>query len=203
MTPNERIEQSIKEMGKATLREYETRLLLEEVADSFQALVGAEKRGTSRHVTMVNMYYVLDYALNLHYHILLSLAKKHLFMKTGWHEFVKEKQANCQSVLVSKANEYASKKSRFQNFYTAQQLSGLPSTDCLLMFALKHLSSIVDICNLNEEEFMSKWPTYSQAAGILSEKFGDLYNYIHLLSGLIEEVHGVTSGDMGEAGDNG
>lgn len=190
MNANERIEQSITDMSRVFERDYVTSQLIEELVDSFQSCwENVEVEATS--ILLSNVSYVVDYALNAHFAMMKKIRILHNMPEIGFKTFVSEKQSNCHSVLVSKQAEYASKNSRFQNFYTAQAILGRgthPETT-VLMFALKHLSSIVDIGNMDGEEFSSKWPTFDKAAGILAEKYGDLYNYMHLLCGLIEEVH--------------
>ena len=83
-------------------------------------------------------------------------------------------------VLLSKAEEYAAGKCRYENFYMSAELNDSDAITCLMGFMLKHFTSIIQIA-----ENPIHYSKHKDLDWLLNEKFTDLYNYTALLWGLM------------------
>ena len=82
----------------------------------------------------------------------------------------------CQSILKSKAKEYATE-DRLHNFRVAADLQGVPAKNALGGMMAKHTVSVYDMCGSKESFSQELW----------SEKITDSINYLLLLRALIQE----------------
>ena len=99
-------------------------------------------------------------------------------MDTNTFNNIIEKQIErSTSVLVNKAQEYATDNDRLHNFKAAAALRGISVRDALAGMMLKHTVSIYDMCNTNLEYTEAVW----------NEKITDHINYLLLLRAVIEE----------------
>lgn len=98
-----------------------------------------------------------------------------------------------EKVLLNKAKEYASDKSRFHNFERASELCSQVESDILspeqsiFGMAMKHIVSCEDLINQLVPSLGSarKPDDAKRIAAMLDEKFGDAVNYILLLTGYL------------------
>ena len=82
-----------------------------------------------------------------------------------------------QTVLTSKAKEYAADDDRLHNFKVAAAFAGTrPAEECW-GFARKHLVSIMDMVKSGKDYPQELW----------SEKLGDAVNYLILLKACVED----------------
>lgn len=89
----------------------------------------------------------------------------------------------CRNVFVSKTAEYdLTPVDRFRTFKVAGELQNLTAKQALCGMMCKHVTSIFDMVETNEDYPLEKW----------DEKITDNINYLLLLRGLIEEekMHG-------------
>lgn len=86
-----------------------------------------------------------------------------------------------RSVLATKADEYASDKSRFHNFYRAGQIQGCTPERALMGMMTKHTVSVMDIIDNIEK---GEHPNIE----LWDEKIGDYINYLLLLDGMVREL---------------
>ena len=84
----------------------------------------------------------------------------------------------CRNVLVFKSKEYdLETDDRFHSFKVAAELQGLTPKQALCGMMCKHVVSVFDMVESNEDYSLEKW----------DEKITDNINYLLLLRGLIEE----------------
>lgn len=82
-----------------------------------------------------------------------------------------------QTVLTSKAKEYADDEDRLHNFKVAAAFAGTRPTEECWGFARKHLVSLMDMVKSGKEYPMALW----------QEKLGDAVNYLILLRACVED----------------
>ncbi len=96
---------------------------------------------------------------------------------------VEKRFDSCKSILLSKADEYASGTDRLHNFIRAGAARGRdPVVVALDGMMMKHLVSVWDIIDI-----MGDHPDYVPCRDVVAEKIGDCINYLLLLEGLIED----------------
>ena len=104
-----------------------------------------------------------------------------------FEEVLRQRLANIQLVLGSKAKEYAKEGNRYHNFDVASRIEGNEPEQALWGMLLKHIVSVKDL--VNAPETATKY--------LVNEKIGDFINYLILLEGLlnrrIEDNNGTTN----------
>ena len=78
---------------------------------------------------------------------------------------------------MKKAEEYAGKNNRLEQFYRAGAAQVTTPHMALMGMATKHFTSIVDMCKDPEKYTIKQW----------DEKVGDLRNYTFLLDALVRD----------------
>ena len=94
-----------------------------------------------------------------------------------FQELLKKRLSSIKAVLGQKAKEYASDGDRLHNFKMAARIKGESPAQALWGMAMKHLVSVVDLIEGNQE------PTEA----MVDEKIGDLVNYMILLEALFKD----------------
>jgi hypothetical protein len=95
-------------------------------------------------------------------------------------QIILDKRLNSiQSVLASKATEYATSSDRLHNFNRAAQILGIDRRSALTGMLSKHLVSILDIV----DNFENIKPSFE----MIEEKIGDAINYLILLEAMLKE----------------
>jgi hypothetical protein len=94
---------------------------------------------------------------------------------------VNNRLTKCKEILIEKAKEYSSTDNRLHNFDKASQMTGEHREKVLWGMAMKHLVSIVDIINSMQD--LKHIPKQE----LVSEKIGDMVNYLLLLEASIED----------------
>lgn len=84
-----------------------------------------------------------------------------------------------QRILATKAEEYASNKSRFHNFEVAGRKAGTTPEKALLGMMMKHVVAVDDLVDWIEE------CPHKLTNEIINEKIGDNINYLILLEGML------------------
>lgn len=98
-------------------------------------------------------------------------------MKTEeFNEVVKKQLGRCESILVKKAEEYATE-DRLHNFKVAAKIENCSPEQALMGMMAKHTVSVYDMLNSGKEYSSQMW----------DEKITDSINYLILLRALIEE----------------
>ena len=101
-----------------------------------------------------------------------------------FNEVLHKRLQKIQSVLASKAEEYASDKSRYHNFEVAARFTDTSKEKALVGMMLKHWVSVLDlveIATLSPERLSIEQ---------VDEKIGDSINYLILLEGmLVGRIH--------------
>jgi len=98
----------------------------------------------------------------------------------GFDAVIETRVMLIKETLQSKVKEYASEKSRFQNFVDAGRMKNETPEKALYGIAVKHFVSVKKI--VDDIESKGKYPSIE----ILNEKIGDSINYHILLEGLIK-----------------
>lgn len=88
----------------------------------------------------------------------------------------KEQIAQCTNTLINKAKEYSTE-DRLHNFKVAGSLQGVTPKEALAGMLAKHIVSIYDLVQKDEQVPMAVW----------DEKIGDSLNYLFLLKALVIE----------------
>lgn len=83
-----------------------------------------------------------------------------------------------RKVLVTKAGEYAAGNDRLHNFKKAAALIGCTPDQALWGFLTKHLVSLSDMVESDEDYSYERW----------DEKIGDSINYLILLRAVVEDM---------------
>lgn len=81
-------------------------------------------------------------------------------------------------LLLKKAKEYALNDDRLEQFYRAAAASDNWPTESLMGMAMKHVTSIADMCKDPKSYNLRKW----------REKITDLRNYTFLLDALLVDL---------------
>lgn len=81
-------------------------------------------------------------------------------------------------VLIKKADEYAVNQGRLGQFYRIAAASDNLPTEALFGMAMKHVTSIADMCKYPKSYNLKKW----------REKITDLRNYTFLLDALLVDM---------------
>jgi hypothetical protein len=97
---------------------------------------------------------------------------------TRFHKLVEQILNQTRAVLIAKGDEYSTEENKLHNFDKAARISGQTREKALWGMALKHYTSIDDIVNDVET---GKLPSEA----MLSEKIGDMINYLILLEASI------------------
>lgn len=96
-----------------------------------------------------------------------------------FQEILAKRIEQIQSVLSSKAKEYAIGLDRLHNFNRASQILGISREKALTGMLDKHLVSILDIV----DNFIDVKPSFA----MIDEKIGDAINYLILLEAMLKE----------------
>jgi hypothetical protein len=83
-----------------------------------------------------------------------------------------------KNTLLRKGKEYTVDLDRLDQFHRAGVLENVPSTQALMGFAVKHVTSIVDMAKNPRAYTLKQW----------HEKTGDLRNYTILLEALLVDL---------------
>lgn len=81
-------------------------------------------------------------------------------------------------VLLKKEKEYSDGQDRLNQFYRAGAADQVPPTQALLSMAVKHYTSISDMCKDPYGYSIKQW----------NEKLTDLRNYTYLLDALVRDM---------------
>ena len=100
-----------------------------------------------------------------------------------FNEVVSERIQQIESVLKSKADEYASGSDRFHNFNVAARVEGTTPEKALKGMMMKHIVSVFDLIDWVDSPLNRKKIT----PAIINEKIGDNINYLILLEGLLRK----------------
>ena len=98
-----------------------------------------------------------------------------------FNEILHKRLQKIQSVLASKAEEYANDKSRYHNFEVAARFTDTSKEKALVGMMLKHWVSVLDLV-----EIATKNPSKLKIEQI-DEKIGDSINYLILLEGMLTQ----------------
>lgn len=96
-----------------------------------------------------------------------------------FNEILADRLAKIESVLGSKAKEYASDTDRLHNFKEAALMRGETPTISLLGMLVKHWVSVQDMVRLGLNVRINP--------AMIDEKIGDAINYLVLLEALLKE----------------
>ena len=101
------------------------------------------------------------------------------FLEDNFTDMVFSRLGSISRVLSHKGTEYQSDKNsnRFQNFIDLSDFEDVPSPEILWGMARKHLWSVIEIVKF-KKKFKKEF---------ISEKFGDLINYLILLNAMLFE----------------
>jgi len=99
-----------------------------------------------------------------------------------FNKLVMTRLNKCEDVLCSKAKEYSTEEDSLHNFKVAGRARGMSAVKALDGMMTKHLVSMWDMI-----EQMDSDQSYVPSRELVSEKLGDMVNYILLLEGLIED----------------
>lgn len=105
---------------------------------------------------------------------------------SDFNGLVISRMAKCEDVLCKKAEEYSTEEDRLHNFKIAGRARGCSAVKALDGMMTKHLVSMWDII-----EQMDIEGNYIPSQELVTEKLGDVLNYILLLEGLIEDRRSV------------
>lgn len=94
-----------------------------------------------------------------------------------FNELLEAELNRVQSMLGSKAEEYASDRDRLHNFKQAAHLEGRTEEQALAGMMVKHTVSIYDMIETGEHYPLDKW----------AEKITDHVNYLLLLKAIVTE----------------
>jgi len=94
-------------------------------------------------------------------------------------KLVDEVVDDMRATMCIKNDEYAPGDDKLSNFYKSARMTGKTPEECLWLFCVKHLTSIMDIVN-GEADYTPER---------LREKCGDVRNYTILLEALMSERH--------------
>lgn len=106
----------------------------------------------------------------------LTNPKGYILKTKRFNQIIDAQLDVCQSILKSKAKEYATE-DRLHNFRVAADLQGVPAKNALGGMMAKHTVSVYDMCGSKESYSQELW----------SEKITDSINYLLLLRALIQE----------------
>ena len=81
-------------------------------------------------------------------------------------------------VLIRKEKEYAQGRDRLEQFYKIAAVTGAAPTEALVSMAMKHVTSIADMCKHPTSYNLKKW----------RKKITDLRNYTFLLDALLIDL---------------
>lgn len=99
-----------------------------------------------------------------------------------FEKLVTSRLDGCVRVLLQKNKEYSSTTDRLHNFKRAGIARNESSIKALDGMLIKHIVSFWDIVDKMEED-----PQYVPTKHLVSEKLGDIINYLLLAEGLIED----------------
>ena len=95
-------------------------------------------------------------------------------------KLLKERLQKIESVLGTKAREYASAADRLHNFKRSAAIMGESPSQVCIGFFVKHLTSVLDMVEANANSVV-----HEDAA--IDEKVGDAINYLILLEAILKE----------------
>ena len=98
-----------------------------------------------------------------------------------FNSVVEERIEKISQVLASKAQEYATDKSRFHNFEVAGRVLDTTPEKALLGMMLKHFVSVMDLIDWADGS------AQKLSNELIDEKIGDNINYLILLEGMLKE----------------
>lgn len=98
----------------------------------------------------------------------------------NFEQLVKARQDQCDKTLNAKGEEYSRGGERLHNFYSAAAMNQTTPEQALWGMMSKHTVSVADMV---ADTANGKCPTIDQ----VSEKLGDLINYVHLLEELFQD----------------
>lgn len=99
-------------------------------------------------------------------------------------KMLKERLQKIESVLGTKAREYASAADRLHNFKRSAAITGESPSQVCIGFFVKHLTSILDMVEANAENVVHE-------SAVIDEKVGDAINYLILLEAILKEGGGI------------
>lgn len=102
-----------------------------------------------------------------------------------FEEVLQHRLESIKKVLGAKAKEYAKNGDRYHNFNVAAHEMKYSPERALLGMMMKHWVSVKDLINWANEEHLDTYygPEISEA--LVSEKIGDMINYLILLEGML------------------
>ena len=95
----------------------------------------------------------------------------------------------CQATMAVKSDEYTTTKDRLHNFKTVGRARGIDPVEALDGMMMKHVASMWDLMDK-----MAENPDFVPELGVVSEKLGDVINYVLLFEALIEERRYIRAG---------
>jgi hypothetical protein len=98
----------------------------------------------------------------------------------SFNDIVKERCSKIESVLASKAKEYASDEDRFHNFNVAGRISDCSPEKALKGMWMKHIVSVFDLIDWADSD------PEKLTSDLIDEKIGDSVNYLVLLEGMLK-----------------
>jgi len=91
---------------------------------------------------------------------------------------VEKSHNRSKKVLLRKEKEYGSEEDRLDQFTRAAAMENTNPAKALFGMAIKHITSIADMCDDPYEYSLRKW----------NEKITDLRNYTYLLDALLRDM---------------
>ena len=108
---------------------------------------------------------------------------------------VENRLADCQRTLIKKNEEYSSETNRLHNFVEAAGMTSGTPEQALWGMVAKHLVSVKDIVTATA---CGEVPCREK----ITEKLGDVINYMLLLEGLLEDRRLLPVETLAQPGDN-
>jgi len=96
------------------------------------------------------------------------------------NQIVSERVEKIQSILLRKAEEYATDGDRYHNFNVAGRILDVTPERALVGMLMKHIVSVLDLVDWIEDA------PDKLSSGIIDEKIGDTINYLILLEGMLK-----------------
>lgn len=93
-----------------------------------------------------------------------------------FNELIEKQMETCKSVLIKKADEYATT-DRLHNFKVAAAVQGISPMEALAGMMAKHTVSVYDMASTNSDAPLELW----------NEKITDHINYLLLLWAMVNE----------------
>ena len=91
---------------------------------------------------------------------------------------VEKSHLRSKKLLMKKEKEYSSGRDRLEQFHRAASAQNINPCEALLGMAMKHVTSIADMCKRPTLYNLRKW----------NEKLTDLRNYTILLDALVRDI---------------